>query len=81
MEWNEEQKRNILMFYDSIEDYERTVTLNEAKRYLADTDYIVIKAYEYQMTGNELDKNYNETFEKREQARKTIRQIEEKLSN
>ena len=81
MEWNEEQKRNILMFYDSIEDYERTVTLNEAKRYLADTDYIVIKAYEYQMTGNELDKDYNETFEKREQARKTIRQIEENLSN
>lgn len=75
MEWNEEQKRNILMFYDSIEDYEKKAALDEAQKYLDDTDYVVVKAYEYKITGTELDQDYSDVFAKREEARETIRRL------
>lgn len=75
MEWTDEQKENILRHYPSIEEYERIRTEREAKEYLANTDYIVIKAYEYTMTGQELDKDYTDIFSKREQARNVLREI------
>lgn len=75
MEWTDEQKENILRHYPSIEEYERIRTEREAKEYLANTDYIVIKAYEYTMTGHELDKDYTDIFSKREQARNVLREI------
>ena len=75
MEWTDEQKENILRHYPSIEDYERIKAEREAEEYLANTDYIVIKAYEYQMTGQELDKNYDKIFVKREEARNVLREI------
>lgn len=75
MEWTDEQKENILRHYPSIEEYERIRTEREAKEYLANTDYIVIKAYEYTMTGQELDKDYTDIFNKREQARNVLREI------
>lgn len=75
MDWTEEQKENILRHYPSIEEYERIKAEREAKEYLANTDYIVIKAYEYTMTGQELDKDYTDIFNKREQARNVLREI------
>lgn len=77
MEWTDEQKENILRHYNSIEEYERITAEREAQKYLNDTDYIVIKAYEYQMTGAELDKDYTEVFNKREEARNILRKNEE----
>lgn len=76
MEWTDEQKENILRHYSSIEEYERTEAKRQAERYLADTDYIVIKAYEYAMTGGELDQDYTEIFNKREEARNVLRNLE-----
>ena len=76
MDWTEEQKENILRHYSSIEEYEYIETKRQAEKYLNDTDYIVIKAYEYTITGQELDKNYNEIFQKREEARNVLRQLE-----
>lgn len=75
MEWTNEQKENILRHYESIEEYEKIETKRQAEKYLADTDYIVIKAYEYQMTGAELDKDYTDIFNKREEARNVLREI------
>ena len=79
MEWNEEQKANILRFYDSIEEYERISKLNEARRYLADTDYVIIKIQEYNYSGKEIDKDYTEILKKREMAREKIRENEMKV--
>ena len=76
MEWTDEQKENILRHYNSIEEYEKIEAKRQAEKYLNDTDYIVIKAYEYTITGQELDKNYNEIFQKREEARNVLRQLE-----
>lgn len=76
MEWNEEQKANILRFYDSIEEYERITKLNEARRYLVDTDYIVIKMQEYKYLGKEIEKDYSDVLRKREDARVIIRENE-----
>lgn len=76
MNLTEEQKANILQHYKSIEEYEQIITKKEAEKYLADTDYIVIKAYEYQMTGGELDKDYTEIFKKREEARNVLRNLD-----
>ena len=78
MEWNEEQKANILRFYDSIEEYERITKTNEARQYLEDTDYVVIKLQEYKYLGKEIDNDYTEILEKRELAREIIRENETK---
>lgn len=76
-EWTDEQKANILRHYPSIEEYERISAQREAEEYLASTDYIVIKAYEYFMTGAELDQDYTEVFAKREEARNVLRELKE----
>lgn len=75
MNWTDEQKENILRHYSSIEEYEKIETERQAEKYLADTDYIVIKAYEYTMIGQKLDKDYTDIFKKREQARNALREI------
>ena len=80
MEWIEEQKANILRFYDSIEEYERIMKVNEARQYLEDTDYVVIKLQEYKYLGKEIDNNYTEILEKRELAREVIRDNEMKVN-
>jgi len=77
MEWTDEQKANILQHYSSIEEYERIFAEREAQAYLAKTDYIVIKAYEYALTGQKLDKDYDEVFKKREEMRNILRKNEE----
>lgn len=79
MDWTDEQKANILSHYSSIEEYERTEAKRQAERYLADTDYIVIKAYEYAMTGGELDQDYTDIFNKREEARNVLRNLEKSV--
>lgn len=76
MEWTDEQKENILHHYESIEEYERITAKKEAQEYLNSTDYIVVKAYEYQLTNTEIEQDYTEVFAKREEARNVIRQLE-----
>ena len=76
IEWTEEQKANILRHYNSIEEYENTKAKKEAQKYLNDTDYILIKAYEYLLANRELDKDYSEVFQKREDARNIIRTLD-----
>ena len=73
MDYTAEQKENILKHYNSIEEYEKIKAEREARQYLKETDYIIIKSYEYKITGKALDKNYNEILEKREQMRNIIR--------
>lgn len=73
MDYTAEQKENILKHYNSIEEYEKIKAEREARQYLKETDYIIIKSYEYKLTGKALDKNYNEILEKREQMRNIIR--------
>lgn len=77
MEYTEEQISNILLHYDSIEQYEEEKEKKEAEEYLKNTDYIVIKAYEYFMNGKQLDKDYSDVFIKREQKRNILRKFEE----
>lgn len=76
MEWTEEQKESILNHYESIEEYERITAIKAAQEYLNSTDYIVVKAYEYQLTNTEIEQDYTEVFAKREEARNIIRQLE-----
>lgn len=76
MNYTDEQKENILRHYNSIEEYERITLEREARQYLKDTDYIVIKAYEYFLAGKELEKNYTEQINKREEMRTIIRNLE-----
>ncbi len=78
MEYKDEQKENILRHYDSIEDYEKKEAIKEAQEYLNKTDYIVIKLYEYNLTGEEIDKDYNSVFVKREKMRNILRELEGK---
>lgn len=75
-EYTEEQKRNILSIYPSIEEYEKITKYKNAEEYLNNTDYTVIKAYEYSITGKKIPEGYKEIFEKREEAREEIRKIE-----
>lgn len=76
MNYTDEQKENILRHYNSIEEYERITLEREARQYLKDTDYIIIKAYEYFLAGKELEKDYAEQINKREQMRNIIRNLE-----
>lgn len=81
MEWTDEQKENILKHYPSIEEYERITAERESKKYLADTDYVVIKIQEYSLLGKEIDNDYTEILQKREEAREVIRKCETTENN
>lgn len=74
MEWTDEQRENILRFYNSIEEYERITAVNNAKQYLAETDYVIIKMQEYSLIGKAIDNDYSEILQKREEARQIIRE-------
>ena len=74
----------------TIEDFEENIIepteteiqarkVQEAKKYLQDTDYVVIKMSEYSATGQALDNDYAEVLAEREEARKLIRESEAKL--
>lgn len=56
---------------------ERENKLHNSKQYLIDTDYIANKIIEYQFLGKELDNDYTETLNKREEARQVIREYTE----
>lgn len=61
-----------------IEDYR----IQELKKYLQDTDYIIIKMYEKVMQGDsilEMLKEYKEILTQREAARKEINELEESI--
>lgn len=77
MEWTDEQKANILRHYDSIEQYERITAQREAQKYLNDTDYILVKLFEYTLTGKVSTDDYKEIFKKREEMRNILREIRE----
>ena len=47
-----------------------------ARQYLIDTDYIANKIIEYQFLKKELDKDYTEILQQREEARNIIREFE-----
>ncbi len=66
-------KEKELELYGSVEFYNKVM----AERYLNSTDYIANKMVEYQFLGKEMDKDYTEILNKREEAREVIRKYEE----
>lgn len=76
MKYTEEQKKNILMIYSNVEEYERISKLKEAQEYLKQTDYIANKIIEYQVLNKELEQDYTKILLKREEARQVIRDLE-----
>lgn len=74
MEYTKEQIENILSVYRSMDEFYAM----EAQKYLTSTDYITNKIAEYQYIGKELDKDYTEILNKREEAREVIRKYREK---
>lgn len=56
---------------------ENDLKVRNARQYLNDTDYIANKLVEYQFLGKEMDKDYTEILNKREEARNVIRQYTE----
>lgn len=74
--YNEEQIKNILKIYSSVEEMEKQCAIKNAKKYLADTDYVIIKIQEYQITGKQIDNDYTEILQKREEARNILRGME-----
>ena len=77
MNYTQEQINNILKFYPSVEEMERQTAIRDAKQYLADTDYVIIKIQEYSITGQTVDNDYTEILEKREEARNVLRQFQD----
>lgn len=76
MQYTEEQINNILKIYPSVEEMEKQTAIREAKQYLDNTDYVIIKMQEYQITGQIVDNDYTEILEKREEARNVLRELE-----
>ena len=76
MQYTEEQINNILKIYPSVEEMEKQTAIREAKQYLDNTDYVIIKIQEYQITGQTVDNDYTEILEKREEARNVLRELE-----
>ena len=76
-EYTDEQISNILNIYSSVEEMERITALREAQNYLTNTDYIIIKMQEYQLTGQELNEDYTDILKKREEAREVLRRLKE----
>ena len=61
-----------ISLYGSIEEYDKFM----AQKYLNDTDYIIIKIKEYEMLDKQVEEDYTEILEKREEARKFLRELE-----
>lgn len=76
MKYTEEQIKNILTIYDSVEEMEKTYAKQEAEQYLKDTDYVVIKIQEYSILNKEIDNDYTEILKKREEYRNILRSLE-----
>lgn len=76
MMYTEEQKNIMINLYGSVEEAERISKTNNARGYLLDTDYIANKIIEYQFLNKELDKDYTDILNKREEARDVIRKYE-----
>lgn len=74
--YTEEQIKNILSIYPSVEEMEKQIAIREAKQYLVDTDYVVIKIQEYTLLNKPIDNDYTEILEKREEARNVLRKLE-----
>lgn len=61
---------------------ETTIALGNAKRYLADTDYVVIKIYEAKINGEDtlpLETEYADVLAERKRVRATIDGLEAEL--
>lgn len=71
--YTEEQKKNILSVYDKIENMENIYKIRDAKQYLKDTDYIIIKIQEYKMLDKNIDNDYSEVLKRREECREILR--------
>lgn len=76
--YNEKQKKMLSEIYGSFENYEKEIAYFNAQKYLEETDYIVIKLKEYELTNREITDDYSEVFKKREEARETIRNFAQK---
>ena len=74
--YTDEQIKNILKFYPSVEEMEKQNSIREARQYLADTDYVVIKIQEYMLLNKVIDNDYTEILNKREEARNVLREME-----
>lgn len=74
--YTEEQIANILKIYPSVEEMEKQTAIREAKKYLSDTDYVIIKIQEYTLLNKGIDNDYTEILEKREEARNVLRELE-----
>lgn len=74
--YTEEQIENILKIYPSVEEMEKQTAIREARQYLQDTDYVIIKIQEYTLLNKEVDNDYTEILEKREEARNVLRELE-----
>lgn len=74
--YTEEQIANILKIYPSVEEMEKQTSIRETKKYLQDTDYVIIKIQEYTLLNKEIDNDYTEILEKREEARNVLRELE-----
>ena len=57
-----------------------SLALNSLEKQLADTDYKVIKCYEYSLVGLDLPYDIEALHAEREEVREQIRKIEEKVS-
>lgn len=64
----------IIELYGSLERKQ----MIDAQQFLNETDYIANKIVEYQILGKELDKDYTDVLNKREEARETIRKYRDK---
>ena len=61
---------------------EATIAIGNAKRYLADTDYVVIKIYEAKISGEDtlrLETEYADVLAERKRVRATIDGLEAEL--
>lgn len=74
--YTEEQIANILKIYPSVEEMEKQTSIREARQYLQDTDYVIIKIQEYNLLNKGVDNDYTEILEKREEARNVLRELE-----
>ena len=81
---NEEQRKKIIEENKEVkskrvpkDDIKESIMF--ARKYLEDTDYIIIKLKEYELTNREVTNDYSEILQKREEAREVIRENLSKL--
>lgn len=71
-----EKIEEIISHWEEADGIQKDYVIRNTKRFLNDTDYIIIKIQEYSILNKKIDNDYTEVLKNREYCREILRNLE-----